>query len=233
MRPAGPWPQGSTSTASGGAGVSQTRRMVLLDGSVTFSGGAAASGIPAGSETPGQVYGLTVSGPGVITHVDPGFRAGPGPVKIVVEARAEASGSAAMKAPVSESRILGDVDANGRVDILDAILVALYSRHPSNTPPNDGNFSLGDVNGDGRVGIADVTLIATYSLDPAHPSLPAGIGESLIVVAEGKMYWVDQGKGQDPAGEPRRLGDRRPGRRRVEGADRPRPRRFRGQDVLD
>ena len=175
-----------------GSGTSGTRRMVLLDGPVAVPGAAPTPGIPARTQAPQRVYGLTVSSPGVVTHVDPDFRAGPWPVEIVVEARAGTSGKAAMKAVSSGSRILGDVDANGRVDLLDAILVALYSIDPSTTLPNQGDISLGDVNRDGRIDVADVYLIATYSIDPGNPSLPAGIGEPLIVVAEGKMYWVDR-----------------------------------------
>ena len=174
-----------------GSRISGTRRMVLLDGPVAVPGAASAPGVPAESEAPEPVYGLTVSGPGVVTHVDPDFRAGPWPVEIVVEARAGASGRA-MKAAASGSRILGDVDANGRVDLLDAILVALYSIDPTTTLPNDGDISLGDVNRDGRVDVADVYLIATYSVDPGDPSLPSGIGQPLVVVLEGKMYWVDR-----------------------------------------
>ena len=175
-----------------GGATSGTRRMVLLDGPADVAGGATASGIPAGPEAPAPVYGLTVSGPGVATHVDPDFRAGPWPVEITVEARAGASGRAAMKAAANGTRILGDVDANGRVDLLDAILVALYSIDPTTTLPNDGDITLGDVNRDGRIDVADVYLIATYSVDPGNPSLPAGIGEPLVVVREGKMYWVDR-----------------------------------------
>ena len=174
-----------------GIGTSGTRRMVLLDGPAAVPGVAPTPGIPAKSEAPEPAFGLTVSGPGVVTHVDPDFRAGPWPVEIVVAARAGVSGRAAMKAASSGSRILGDVDANGRVDLLDAILVALYSIDPATTLPNDGDISLGDVNRDGRIDVADVYLIASYSVDPGNPSLPAGIGELLIVVAEGKMYWVD------------------------------------------
>ena len=175
-----------------GSGTGGTRRMVLLDGPVAVPGAASPPGIPAGSEAPGRIYGLTVSGPGVFTHVDPEFRAGPWPVEIVVEARAGASGKAAMMAAASGSRILGDVDANGRVDILDAIFVALYSIDPTATLPNDDDISLGDVNRDGRIDVVDVYLIATYIVDPGSPSLPPGIGEPLVVVAGGKMYWVDR-----------------------------------------
>ena len=175
-----------------GGGAIGTRRMVLLDGPVAVSGAGFSSGIPSRSEAPAPVYGLTVSDPGVVTHVDPDFRAGPWPVEILVEARTGVSGGAAMKAAASGSRILGDVDANGRVDIIDAILVALYSIDPTTTLPNDGDISLGDVNRDGRVDVADVYLIATYSVDPGNPSLPPGIGEPLVPAVEGKMYWVDQ-----------------------------------------
>ena len=175
-----------------GSGISGTRRMVLLDGPAAVPGAASATGVPAESKAPEPVYGLTVSGPGVVTHVDPDFRAGPWPVEIVVEARAGASSRAA-KAAASDSRILGDVDANGRVGLLDAILVALYSIDPATTLPNDGDISLGDVNRDGRIDVVDVYLIATYSVDPGDPSLPSGIGEPLVPVSEGKMYWVDRG----------------------------------------
>ena len=174
-----------------GSGTGGTRRMVLLDGPIAVPGAASPPGIPAGSEAPERVYGLTVSGPGVFTHIDPEFRAGPWPVEIVVEARAGTSGKAAMKAAARGSRILGDVDANGRVDILDAIFVALYSIDPTATLPNE-DISLGDVNRDGRIDVVDVYLIATYIVDPGDPSLPPGIGEPLVVVAEGKMYWVDR-----------------------------------------
>ena len=166
-----------------GSGTSGTRRMVLLDGPAAVPGVAPTPGIPAKSEAPEPAFGLTVSGPGVVTHVDLVFRAGPWPVEIVVEARGGTLGKAAMKAVASGSRILGDVDA---------ILVALYSIDPATTLPNDGDISLGDVNRDGRVDVADVYLIATYSVDPGNPSLPPGIGEPLVVVPQGKMYWVDR-----------------------------------------
>ena len=171
---------------------SHTRPMMLLDGPVEVSGAASAPGVSKRLEAPGGVYGLTVSGPGVVTHVEADFRAGPWPVEIVVEARAGASGRAAIKAASNGTGILGDVDANGRVDLLDAILVALYSIDPATLLPNDGDISLGDVNRDGRVDVADVYFIATYSLDPGNPSLPAGIGQPLVRVPEGKMYWVDR-----------------------------------------
>ena len=178
-----------------GSGLSETRRMVLIDGPITVPGAAPAPGISTRSAAPETetVYGLTVSGRDVVTHVDPDFRTGAGPVEIVVEARAGAADSTAMKAAASGSRILGDVDGNGRVDIIDALLVGLYSLDASITIPNNGDISLGDVNHDGLIDITDAYLIATYSVDPTDPSLPAGIGEPLVPVVKGKMYWVDRG----------------------------------------
>ena len=70
--------------------------------------------------------------------------------------------------------------------------MALYSLDPAITLPNEGDISLGDVNRDGRIDVADVYLIATYSVDPGDPSLPSGIGQPLVVVLKGKMYWVDR-----------------------------------------
>ena len=174
-----------------GIGLSETRRMVLVDGSVGALGAAVAAEPPTRLAAPEPTYGLTVSGRDVVTHVDPDFRTGVGPVEIVVEARTSATGPAAMKATTSD-RIWGDVDANGQVDIFDALLVGLYSLDPSIAIPNNGDISLGDVNRDGRIDITDAYLIATYSVNPTDPSLPAGIGTPVVVVAEGKMYWVDR-----------------------------------------
>ena len=173
-----------------GTGPSETRRMVLIDGPVSAPGTAVATEPPTRSAEPEPTYGLTVSGRDVITHVDPDFRTGVGPVEIVVEARDSATSPAAMKVTTSD-RIWGDVDANGQVDIFDALLVGLYSLDPSITIPNNGDISLGDVNRDGRIDITDAYLIATYSVNPTDPSLPPGIGTPVIAAAEGKMYWVD------------------------------------------
>ena len=172
-----------------GTGPSETRRMVLVDGPVSAPGAAVTAEPPTSLATPKPTYGLTVSGRDVVTHVDPDFQVGVGPVEIVVEARA--TSLAAMKATTSD-RIWGDVDANGQVDIFDALLVGLYSLDPSIAIPNNGDITLGDVNRDGHIDITDAYLIATYSVNPTDPSLPAGIGTPVIVVAEGKMYWVDR-----------------------------------------
>ena len=168
-----------------GIGPRETRRMVLVDGSVSAPGAAISAEPPTSLAAPEPTYGLTVSGRDVATHVDPNFQAGVGPVEIVVEARV--TGSTAMKVTTGD-RIWGDVDANGQVDIYDALLVGMYSLDPSIAIPNDGDISLGDVNRDGLIDITDAYLIATYSVNPTDPSLPARIG---TLVIEGKMYWVD------------------------------------------
>ena len=70
--------------------------------------------------------------------------------------------------------ILGDVNDNGRVDMMDGVWVRLYSA--GMTVPSD--ISLGDVNTDGRVDSTDVRLIAVYISNPSDPALPSAIGRS-------------------------------------------------------
>ena len=146
-----------------------TRSMVLLDGAV----GSTSAG-PVGKELVGatQIYGLTVSGQGLIPYVDPAFRAGADAVNIVVEVLDSVSQD---KGAVS--RLLGDLDNNGRVDWADALLAVLYSEDSSIALPNNGDISLGDVSRDGQIDLTDAQLIETYSIDPSAPSLPAGIGK--------------------------------------------------------
>ena len=155
---------------------SQTGRMVLIDGQAGMP--AAGRGRPAtavavaGEAAP--VYGLTVSGPGLVPLVDPTFRGvtDRGPVELVV-----ATPGSAPRAKVAATGILGDVDNNGQVDISDALLVALYSRDPFIVLPNSGAISLGDVNTDGQVDLSDACLISAYGNDPSDPTLPAGLGK--------------------------------------------------------
>ena len=63
-RPA-PWPRDSTSTVSAEAESAAPAEWCFLDGPAAVPGAASAPRIPAGSEAPEPVYGLTVSGPGV------------------------------------------------------------------------------------------------------------------------------------------------------------------------
>ncbi len=151
-----------------------TRSMVLLDGAV----GVASEG-PVSTELGGtepsdlaQVYGLTVSGQGLIPYVDPALRVGTEAVDIVV-----ASLDSVPQDQGASSRLLGDLDNNGLVDWADALLAVLYSEDSSIALPNNGDISLGDVSQDGQIDLADAQLIETYSIDPFHPLLPGWIGK--------------------------------------------------------
>ena len=150
--------------------------MVLVDGqagvpAVALGPVQSAAEKPASADLP--VYGLTVSGKGLVAYVDPAFRVGVDEADIVIE---EHSGSPRMK--LTTDRILGDVNNDGQVDAFDALYVLLYSEDSSITLPNNGDISLGDVNGDGQVDLADAVLLATYSVNPSDPALPLGIGQA-------------------------------------------------------
>ena len=73
-----------------GAGVQATRSMLLIDGQAGLSRARPAGATPAEEEAgeKAPVYGLTVSGPGLIPYLDPAFRveAGMPPLDLVVEA---------------------------------------------------------------------------------------------------------------------------------------------------
>ena len=191
-----------------GGGAQWTRKMVLVDGqagrSAAAGGGVAAR--PGGDETDAPVYGLTVLGEGLVPYVDPAFRVegGMGPVEVVLAAPARA------KRLQEEDRLLGDVDGNGRVDMVDALLVAAYIGSYPSVGDIDGDgvedsartvdlINLGDVNGDGLLTLHDAYLIGVYSTNPADPVLPAGIGERVSSASGGtlnptKMYWTDTAK---------------------------------------
>ena len=160
-------------------GMTESRRMVLVDGQAGIPAvGAAAQG-PVRSKVEGaveagvSVYGLTVSGKGLVSYVAPAFRVGVDETDIVIE---EHGGSPRMK--LTTDRILGDVNNDGQVDAFDALYVLLYTEDSSIALPNNGDISLGDVNGDGQVDLADAVLLATYSVNPSDPALPPGIGQA-------------------------------------------------------
>ena len=169
-----------------GDGVQATRSMLLIDGQAGIPsgrGGSSGSGGEAGAGEDGEaasVYGLAVSGPGLVAYVDPAFRvqAGMAPLEVVVEAPGRVPPAKA----ASSGGILGDVDNTGDVDFFDALLVALYSHDSSTVMPNNGDISLGDVDADGQVDLSDAWLIAAYLNDPSDPALPAGIGEPVAAV---------------------------------------------------
>ena len=178
-----------------GAGVHVTRRMVLIDGQagVPSAGLGGLGAVVEAEEETAPVYGLVVSGRGLVPYVDPAFRveAGQAPVDLVVETLDSVPRAKAMAAG-----IWGDVDSNERVDFFDALLVALYSRNASIVMPNNGDISLGDVNADGRVDLTDAWLIAAYLNDPSDSTLPSGIGEPVGTAPASqawKLYWADGG----------------------------------------
>ena len=159
-------------------GMTESQRMVLVDGQAGIPAVGAAQGpvrskVEGAVEADGSVYGLTVSGEGLVAYVNPAFRVGVDAADIVIE---EHGGNPRMK--LTTGRILGDVNNDGQVDAFDALYVLLYSEDSSITLPNNGDISLGDVNGDGQVDLADAVLLATYSVNPSDPSLPPGIGQA-------------------------------------------------------
>ena len=172
------------------AGAHQTGKMVLLDGQAGVPlGGASVAAVPlaAGSTA---TYGLVVSGEGLVTYVDADFgvAVGMGPVDLVVAAVPNVR----MKVVPTLAGLLGDVNADGHVDMDDGLLVAMYSVDPALSLPNHGLMTLGDVNCDGQVELADAGLIATYVVHPsaaAVASLRIGQrgGYSLDPVTE--MVW--------------------------------------------
>ena len=144
-----------------------TGKMVLVDGQAGVPLGGArveAVSLAAGSGS-SAAYGLVISGEGLVTYVDADFvvAAGQGPVDLVVSAEPQVR----MKVVATLEGMLGDVNADGHVDLGDGLLVAMYSVHPALSLPNHGLMTLGDVNCNGQVELADAGLIATYV---AHPS---------------------------------------------------------------
>ena len=155
----------------------QTGRMVLIDGQAGVPvPGRVPQPVPLAEVVQDRPYGLVVSGQGIAPYIVPAFRVAVGmaPVDLVVEA----SGNTP-RPKVTEEGILGDVDGNGVVDIVDALIVAMYTVYPSIDLPSNSNISLGDVNYDGRIDFIDAYLIGTYSVDPSDPLLPEGIGQAV------------------------------------------------------
>ena len=175
----------------------QTGRMVLIDGQAGIPAAGAAGPMPMQAsalervEADAGVYGLTVSGAGLVAYVNPAFRVGADEVDIVVE---EHSGRARMK--LLAGGILGDVNNDGQVDASDALYVLLYIEDNAIVLPNNGDISLGDLNEDGTVDFADAVLFVRYLANPSGPALPSGIGEPVVATTASqmwKLYWTDRG----------------------------------------
>ena len=162
-----------------GGEMTVSRRMVLVDGQAgipavgTAAQGLVRSAVEGSVEADGRIYGLTVSGQGLVPYVDPAFRVGVDEADIVLE---EHGGIPLMKLAVGG--ILGDVNNDGQVDLFDALYVLLYNEDSYIALPNHVDISLGDVNGDGTVDLVDALILIQYSEDPSNPALPPGIGES-------------------------------------------------------
>ncbi|MCY3738710.1 MAG: DUF5050 domain-containing protein [Gemmatimonadaceae bacterium] len=162
-----------------------TGRMVLVDGQ---AGIPAPQGMPSGTPPGAEasavgtaVYGLTVTGPGLAPYVDPAFRVETGmvPVDLVVE-----EAGLAPREKAASNGVPGDVDNNGRVDIVDALLVATYIADNSVTMPNNGDISQADMNRDGQIDYIDVWLIVTQFVLQQ-------IGEQDEPDRDSRMYWTD------------------------------------------
>ena len=156
-------------------GMTMSRRMVLIDGQAGVRSGAPSRPYTALAAQEDQTYGLAVWGSDMVAYVDPAFhvRDGMAPVDIIVEARGLPG-----RRKVAAGGLLGDVNGDGRVDIVDALFVAMYSVDPSALAAHIPNISLGDVDADGDIDFADAYLIGTYSANPLDPTLPAGIGQA-------------------------------------------------------
>ena len=174
----------------------QTGRMVLIDGQAGIPAAGAAGPMPMQAsalervEADAGVYGLTVSGAGLVAYVNPAFRVGVDEADIVVEER---SGRARMK--LAAGGILGDVNNDGQVDASDALYVLLYIEDNAIVLPNNGDISLGDLNKDGTVDFADAVLFVRYLADPSDSALPAGISEPVGTTTASQawqLYWTDR-----------------------------------------
>ena len=164
-----------------GGGVTVSRRMVLVDGQAgipvvgTAAQGTVWSAVEGSVKADGPVYGLTVSGQGLVPYVNPAFRVGIDEADIVIETY---DGIPRMKLAISG--VLGDVNGDGRVDIVDALIVAIYSVDSSVPAAHIPNIFLGDVDADGDIDFTDAYLIGTYIVNPSDPTLPPGIGDNIV-----------------------------------------------------
>ncbi len=80
----------------------------------------------------------------------------------------EPSNTIIVDIPADKTYIIGDVDGNGAVDILDATFVQRYATGLQ-TPVSPESMMHGDIDGDGAVGIIDATFIQRYSTALAIP----------------------------------------------------------------
>ena len=149
------------------AGAHWTGKMVLLDGQAGMPlGGASVAKVPLATG-PFSTYGLVVSGDGLVTYVDSDFSVAGRPVDLVVASQPPGRG----KVVAALEGLLGDVNADDRVDLDDGLLVAMLSVDPALSLPHPGVMTLGDVNCDGRVELEDAGLIAAYVANPSDAAV--------------------------------------------------------------
>ena len=205
-------------------GVSQTGRMVLVDGQAGFdklSPRGDASSLRAELvearpvEAAGSSYGLVVLGEGLVAYVDADFDVVQGMEPVAIEV-AEASGvwmdeeqlgdvDANENVPAGKLsgvqprrvwRTLGDVDNDRRVTFSDALLVMAYSLNRSISMPDRGDIRLGDVDGNGDITITDAWLIATYVVNPNDSRvLGLGIGQGVWVMIDPSSKLIGESRG--------------------------------------
>ena len=144
--------------------------MVLVDGQagVPLAGGARVEAVKAAAGAPGR-YGLVVSGAGLVAYVDSDVDGAAGMGSVVLDRAMRPHGAGKVVVPLEG--MLGDVNADGRVDLDDGLLVAMYRVDPSLSLPNHGAIGLGDVNCNGRVEFADAGLIGTFVANPSDASV--------------------------------------------------------------
>ena len=177
----------------------RVRRMVLVDGQagIPAAQGPVRSAVEDLVAADGSVYGLTVSGAGLVAYVNPAFRVGIDEADIVIE---EHGGSPRMK--LAAGGLLGDVNNDGQVDISDVLYVLLYIIADSSIIlPNNGDITLGDINNDGTVDLADLLLLVRYTDNPSDPTLPLigddhgdTFSEATEVSLEEFDCWLDIGR---------------------------------------
>jgi formylglycine-generating enzyme required for sulfatase activity len=165
------------------AGTSETRKMVLTDGQHYGSPATYRPPTPQGdsdvpSATPeSRLFGLVISRPGLETFVDPEVGIGTHGETLIFEMERRTSGFRSK--PAAGTGLLGDVNNDGIVNVIDALIIATYEINPEIALPNDGHIALGDVNEDGTVNIVDALMVATYGINPGNPSLPTAIGSEV------------------------------------------------------
>ena len=150
-----------------------TQRMVLVDGPTRWATSSSPpNGLSGRAGTPR--YGLVISGRGIESYVDLAFLYGHEEVVVVRPAEQQTQTTR------TPGGLLGDVNNDTQVDMVDALLVLVYTLDRSSfVAPNQGRIGQGDVNEDCLTDLADGLLITTYVANPLHKTLPDGIGRPI------------------------------------------------------